>query len=256
MKQKTIPTKNKADTMITLIGTGHIFNLSNALHDIFDERIPDVICVELDQQRYNAIMMKQHNPKAYETAKKNLPFIYRLLARFQESMASEYGVNAGDEMLTAIKYAQSHGLPAEFIDMNAQHLFIKMWKSMPFTEKFRLLISGFAGLFISKKRVEEELKNLQNDFDTYLDEIGKKFPTIKNTLIDKRNEYMVNRIVSLNENYEKIMVITGDGHVPGISKILKSKDMEFETIRLTELREYKPKETAGSSASFSISYSE
>jgi len=256
MKQKTIPTKNKADKMITLIGTGHIFNLSNAINDTFDERTPDVICVELDQQRYNAIMMKQHNPKAYETAKKNLPFIYRLLARFQDSMASEYGVSAGDEMLTAIKYAQSHGLPAEFIDMNAQTLFIKMWKSMPFTEKFRLLISGFGGLFISKKRVEKELKNLQNDFDVYIEEIGKKFPTIKNTLIDKRNDYMVNRIVNLNENYEKIMVVIGDGHVPGMSKILQSKEIEFETIRLSKLRNHKKKDADSTTASFSINYKE
>ena len=242
--------------MITLIGTGHVFDLSSALNAIFDEKQPDVICVELDKQRYNAIMMKKHDPKAYEDAKKNLPFIYRMLGRFQESMASEYGVNAGDEMLAAINYAQSHGLPAEFIDMNAQNLFIKMWKSMPFSEKFRLLLSGFGGLFISKKRVEAELENIQDNFDVYMEEIGKKFPTIKTTLIDKRNDYMVNRLVRLNENYEKIITCIGDGHVPGISKILKSKDIEFETIRLSELRNLKPEKsnTDSTSGSFSINY--
>ena len=240
--------------MIILIGTGHVFDLSTALRDIFDERKPDVICVELDRQRYNAIMMKQSNPKAYEKAKKNLPFIYRLLARFQESMASEYGVNAGDEMLAAINYAQSHGMPAEFIDMNAQNLFIKMWKSMPFTEKFRLLLSGFGGLFISKKRVEEDLKNFQNDFDSYIEQIGTKFPTIKTTLIDKRNMYMVSKLVSLNENYQMIIACIGDGHVPGISKLLESKNIEFKTIRLSELRNHKKKEADSTSASFSINY--
>ena len=242
--------------MITLIGTGHVFDLSSALTAIFDEKQPDVICVELDLQRYNAIMMKASNPKAYEDAKKNLPFIYRMLAKFQESMASEYGVNAGDEMLASINYAKTHGLPAEFIDMNAQHLFIKMWKSMPFTEKFRLMLSGFGGLFVSKKRVEKELKNIQNDFDFYMDEIGKKFPTIKATLIDKRNDYMVNRLLSLNENYERIFACIGDGHVPGISKILKSKDVKFETIRLSELRNLKPEKSDAdsTSGSFSINY--
>jgi len=244
--------------MITLIGTGHVFDLSSALNAIFDEKQPDVICVELDKQRYNAKMMKKSNPKAYEDAKKNLPFIYKMLGRFQESMASEYGVNAGDEMLAAINYAQSHGLPAELIDMNAQQLFIKMWKSMPFSEKFRLLLSGFGGLFISKKRVEKELENIQDNFDVYMEEIGKNFPTIKTTLIDKRNDYMINRIVSLNENYGKIMVVIGDGHVPGISKILKSKDIEFETIRLSELRNQNPenRNVDSTSGSFSINYSE
>ncbi len=242
--------------MITLIGTGHVFDLSSALTAIFDEKQPDIICVELDKQRYNAIMMKKQDPKAYEDAKKNLPFIYRLLARFQESMASEYGVNAGDEMLAAINYAQTHGMPAELIDMNAQQLFIKMWRSMPFSEKFRLLLSGFGGLFISKKRVEAELENIQDNFDVYMEEIGKKFPTIKSTLIDKRNDYMVNRLIRLNENYEKIITCIGDGHVPGISKILKSKDIEFETIRLSELRNQKPEKSDvdSTSGSFSINY--
>jgi len=244
--------------MITLIGTGHVFDLSSALNTIFNEKTPDVICVELDKQRYNAIMMKKSNPKAYEDAKKNLPFIYRMLAKFQESMASEYGVNAGDEMLAAINYAQSHGIPAEFIDMNAQKLFIKMWKTMPFSEKFRLLLSGFGGLFVSKKRVEKELGNIQDNFDVYMEEIGKKFPTIKTTLIDKRNDYMVNKIINFNENNEKIIVVIGDGHVPGISKILTSKDIEFETIRLSELRNQKTQkiDSDSSSGSFSINYSE
>lgn len=244
--------------MITLIGTGHVFDLSSALNTIFNEKTPDVICVELDKQRYNAIMMKKSNPKAYEDAKKNLPFIYKMLGRFQESMASEYGVNAGDEMLAAINYAQSHGIPAEFIDMNAQKLFIKMWKTMPFTEKFRLLLSGFGGLFVSKKRVEKELGNIQDNFDVYMEEIGKKFPTIKTTLIDKRNDYMVNKIINFNENNEKIIVVIGDGHVPGISKILTSKDIEFETIRLSELRNQKTQkiDSDSSSGSFSINYSE
>ena len=45
--------------MITLIGTGHVFNLSSALKNVFNEKNPDVICVELDQQRLRALMIKK-----------------------------------------------------------------------------------------------------------------------------------------------------------------------------------------------------
>jgi pheromone shutdown protein TraB len=242
--------------MITLIGTGHIFDLKLALADIFDDKMPDAICVELDKERYSSIIMKQKNPDTYKRTKKNLPIIYKLLAKFQDSMASEYGVNAGDEMLTAVQYAQTHGITAQFIDMNAQRLFIKMWKSMPFSEKFRLILSGFGGLLISKKRVEKELKNVQKNFDEYLEEIGEKFPTIKTTLIDKRNAYMVNKLSILNETYERIIACIGDGHVPGISTLLQKNDIEFETIRLSELRDHKPKNADSTSASFSIHYKE
>jgi pheromone shutdown protein TraB len=134
--------------MITLIGTGHVFNLSNALLRIFDEKNPDVMCVELDKQRYNALMIKLSNPEAYKDAGKNLPLLYKLLARFQDSMAKEYGVTAGDEMLTAINYAQGRQLPVEFIDMNAQNLFPRMLKSMPMSEKLKLMLTGLVGFLL------------------------------------------------------------------------------------------------------------
>ena len=240
--------------MITLIGTGHVFDLSVPILRIFDEKQPDVIGVELDQQRYNALILRNTDPTAYQNAKKDIPVIYKMLASFQESMAEQYGVNAGDEMLTAITYAQSHQLPVAFIDTNAQTLFIHMWKTMPFTEKFKLLVSGLAGFFISKKRVEQELKAYQQNYDTYLEEIGKKFPTIKRTLIDERNQTMVLNLLKLHEQHQKIIACVGDGHVPGISKLLTEKQIPFETIRLQQLQNMKIPETDGSTAHFSIDY--
>ena len=141
--------------MITLIGTGHVFNLSQQILDIFDEIRPDIICIELDKQRYDALILKQTNPQEYKDQEKNVPLIYKLLSRFQEDMAKQYGVKAGSEMITAINYAQTYQLPLAFIDMNAQLMFTNMLKKMTFIEKFKLMFSGFGGFFISKKRVEE-----------------------------------------------------------------------------------------------------
>jgi len=242
--------------MITLIGTGHVFNLSQALLNIFDEKQPDILCVELDKQRFNALMMKKNDPEAYKNAQKNLPFIYRLLSRFQEGMANQYGVTAGDEMITTINYAQSHQLPIAFIDMNAQRLFSRMLKQMTLREKFRLMFSGVGGLFISKKHVEKEIEKLEDNLEKYIEEVGKKFPTIKRVLIDERNEYMTQQLKMATETHEKIIAVMGDGHIPGISKILKEKELEFETIRLNELRNQKPTSTDSSSASFSLEYKE
>jgi len=240
--------------MITLIGTGHIFDLSATLLSIFDEKEPEIIGVELDPQRYQGILLRNTDPTSYHAAKKNLPLIYRMLAQFQESMAEQYGVNAGDEMLSAINYAQSHQLSVAFIDTNAQQLFTHMWNTMPFLEKLRLIFSGVAGLFVSKKRVEAELKNYQQNFDSYIQEVGKKFPTIKRTLIDDRNEHMAHKLAELHEKHQKIVVCIGDGHVPGISRLLDEKKIPFETIRLQELQNWKRPETDGSSAHFSTNY--
>lgn len=242
--------------MITLIGTGHVFNLSQALLDIFEEKQPELLCVELDNQRYNALMLKQSNPEAYKKSVKNVPILYKLLARFQEGMANEYGVTAGAEMLTTIDFARSHQLPLTFIDMNAQRLFKKMLKKMTFREKFKLMFSGFGGLFVNKKRVEKELEKFEKNFDEYIEKIGEKFPTIKHVLIDERNYYMVKQLTTANEQYGKIIAVVGDGHIPGLTKLLEEKEVEFETIRLSELRSQKPVEQDSSTASFSLEYRE
>jgi len=241
--------------MITLIGTGHIFDLSSALIEIFDENLPETICVELDRQRFNALMMKNTNPEEYKNASKNAPIIYKMLARFQNNMAKEYGVNAGDEMLTSVRYAQSHQIPLEFIDMNAQKLFSNMLRAMSLSEKFKFLLSGIGGLFVSKKNVEIELKKIERETESYIEQISKNFPTIKRTLIDERNSHMAKNLVKLNEEKEKIIACVGDGHICGISKLLDQENIEYTTIRLSELRNMKIK-TNSSNASFSMEYNE
>lgn len=238
--------------MITLIGTGHVFNLSQPLLHIFDEKQPEILCVELDKQRYHALITKQTDPERYKEQSKNLPILYKLLSRFQEGMAKEYGVQAGEEMLTTINYAQTHQKPIAFIDMNAQMLFSKMLKNMTIKEKIRLLFSGFGGIFVNKKRVEKELKRIQENFDYYMDEIGKKFPTIKKILIDERNEYMTKQLENADKQYKQVIAVVGDGHIPGLTKLLEEKDLDFETIRLNELRKHETSNSNSSSASFTI----
>jgi pheromone shutdown protein TraB len=240
--------------MITLIGTGHVFDLTSALLSIFDTVNPDIISVELDQQRYQAMILRQTQPETYEKARQDLPFVYRLLAQFQEDMAKQYGVHAGDEMLTAITYAQSHALPVAFIDTDAQRLFTTMWRTMPMTEKLKLIFSGFAGFFVSRKRVEQELKHYEDNYTTYLEEVGKRYPTIKRILIDERNQHMVGKLMELHQQYQRIIACIGDGHVPGISLLLQEKQIPFEAVRLHDLQTQPRRDTDGTSASFSFDY--
>ena len=242
--------------MIILIGTGHVFNLSQALNNIFDEKQPEIMCVELDKQRFKALTLKKTDPEAYKNMERNVPILYKILARFQEGMAKEYGVTAGEEMLTAINYASSHQIPVAFIDMNAQHLFAKMLRSMSFSEKLKLLFSGFGGFFVSRKHVEKELQKIEKNFDKYINEIGEKLPTIKRVLIDERNYYMVQQLATASDQYEKVVAVIGDGHIPGISELLKKKEIEFETIRLSELRNQEQSKSDSAAASFSMEYKE
>jgi hypothetical protein len=48
----------------------------------------------------------------------------------------------------------------------------------------------------------------------------------------------------------------GDGHISGISELLKSKKVEFENIRLSELRNQNTTISNSSTASFTIEHKE
>ena len=169
-------------------------------------------------------------------------------------MAKQYGVTAGSEMITAINYAQTNQLPIAFIDMNAQYMFTNMLKKMTLKEKIKLMFSGFGGFFVSKKSVEEELKKFEQNFDSYIEQIGKKLPTIKKVLIDERNNYMVQELVKISETYSKIIAVVGDGHIPGLSKLLTEKKIDFKEIRLSQIKDKKIPDRDSSTASFSIDY--
>ncbi|RLF62536.1 MAG: hypothetical protein DRN16_01280 [Thermoplasmata archaeon] len=221
--------------MITLVGTGHVFDLSSAISDLLYEKMPDVVCLELDEKRFQAL--KQHRENGVRGVDVSLPVVYRFLAGFQEKMAEKYGTMVGNEMIAAEEFASLHNVGVELIDMDAEELLLKMWREMRLIEKIRFFVSGFTSLFVSKKDVERELEKFQGDYHGYIEEISKRFPTIRKVLIDDRNEYMARRLIGLNEKYEKIVAIVGDGHVEGLSKILKDNKVELEVIRLKDLLE-------------------
>lgn len=241
--------------MITLIGTGHVFDLSAAVHHHLQQLQPNVVCMELDKPRYTSLVQRRNSPVAQRDTS-SLPVVYRLLSRFQEGVAKEYGVNVGDEMLAADAYAHQHNVPIELIDMNAQQLFTHMWSSMSLLERARLFFGSiFGGLLVSRKRIEKELEDFQEHYDTYLDEIAQRFPTIKKVLIDDRNKYMADKLVKLNQKYDQVVALVGDGHIPGLTQLLEKEKVEVNTIRLKELQQHvSTTDSSGKSFSFSTEY--
>ncbi|HEX08346.1 MAG TPA: hypothetical protein ENG38_00880, partial [Thermoplasmatales archaeon] len=197
--------------MIILVGTGHIFDLSSAISNLLYEKMPDVICLELDERRFQAL--KERRESGTREVDTSLPIIYKFLANFQEKLAEKYGTMVGNEMIAAEEFASINNVDIELIDVDAQELLLRMWKEMRLIEKVRLFISSFSSLFVSKKSIEKELEKLQDNYYEYIEGIGKRFPTIRKVLIDDRNEYMAKRLIELNKKHEKIVAIVGDGHI-------------------------------------------
>lgn len=215
--------------MITIVGTGHVFDLSSKISQIIEEKIPNLICVELDEKRYLAMISKDRESR-------DLPLMYKILSRFQQRVADWYGTKAGEEMLIAIKIAGVKGIDVKFIDMDAEMVFERFWKSMGFGEKIKMIFSGIIGLISGRKIMEREIDRFKDRVDEIIEEVGKKFPSMKRILIDERDEYMARKLEELSKDYRSIMAFVGDGHVPGIERYLRSRNLEVEVIRLKDLQ--------------------
>jgi len=219
--------------MITLLGVGHVFNISPNIEKLIKDRMPSVVCVELDKFRYQALVSKQTSEGA--------PVIYQMLSRFQKKMANKYGVDVGEEMLGAVRTAKRIGAKIAFIDVDASFIFNRFWSSMSFSEKIKFIVGAFGGIFVRKKQVERELEKFGKDSEKYLEMFSREFPTVKEELIDKRDAYMAKAIRTINKEHSDIVAVIGDGHISGVSKALS--DLELEIIRLKEIREMKVSRT-------------
>ncbi|KAA0002578.1 MAG: hypothetical protein FE048_03500 [Thermoplasmata archaeon] len=218
---------------VILIGVGHVFDISQQIKDIIEYVKPDIIALELDDKRMQALL----SPKF----EKDVPLFYKLLGKVQENIAKKYGVKTGSEMMAGIQKARELGIPTICIDMDAQSVFVKLWKYMPLRKKISLIFGGFATLLFSKNRVEKEVELFEKNADEYLFHFEKYFPNVKKILIDERNEYMASRLKVYLEEYPTIIAIVGEGHILGLKNMLQ-EHASLTLIHLTDLREGKWKE--------------
>jgi len=222
--------KSLSHYMIVLVGTGHVFDLSSKIVQLIEEKSPNLVCVELDEKRYGAIISPDKDSR-------NIPIMYRILSKFQQRVAEWYGTRVGEEMITAIEVAKRKGIDVEFIDMDAEEIFRKFWKNMSLREKLKIIFSGIFGLVGRRSTIEREINKFKDRVDEVIEEIGRNFPSIKKVLIDERNEHMARRLEELSKEYDRIIAFIGDGHVPGIEKHLRSRNIEVEVVRLRDLQD-------------------
>jgi pheromone shutdown protein TraB len=212
--------------VIVLVGVGHVFDIASQVSKIIEEERPDAVCVELDQARYDALLNPGKRTNAH-------PF-YRLLAKIQRRLADQFGGEVGAEMLAATRTAQAIGAEVLLIDTDAAKMFSRLNTELPLREKAKLGFSVITSLFISRRTLEREIDNLQEDTSHYMDEMGQQLPTLKKVLVDDRNILMAKRIDNAASRYPVVLAVIGDGHVEGIDQLLDRDDVKV--YRLKDVR--------------------
>ena len=218
--------------MITIIGTGHVFNISEQIMFFIKQIWPQAVLVELDGTRLNALESST-SVSEQKTEEEELPWIYRSSAKYQARMAKKYGTRTGNELLTAVQTGRLVGAEIGMIDMDVIKLTNEMWSEMSFWERTRYTLSTYRDRFGGKRRAEKAVEDLTENQDKTMESMRRRYPTLVRKLIDERNEYMIGQILPYTEKYDNIVVVVGDFHVEGIVKGLEGH--EIRKIRLGDI---------------------
>jgi pheromone shutdown-related protein TraB len=247
-------TVNLGGKEIKLIGTAHISRESiEEVKKIICEEKPDMVCVELDQGRYNSITQndnweKLDLSKVFKEGKGFLLIANLVLASFQRRLGNELGVKPGEEMKIAVETAAELGIPHSLCDREVQVTLRRAWARCGLWSKSKLLASLLASAFTTEKLSSQEIENLKNrsELDGMMNELAEYLPGVKETLIDERDRYLAAKIwasappAAENGAKQKIAAVIGAGHMDGIKTHLEKLSLAEETADVSELDKIPP----------------
>jgi pheromone shutdown-related protein TraB len=221
-----------------LIGTAHVSKHSaEQVKEVIEAEKPDAVCVELDKQRYQSITdgnkwKEMDIIQVIKEKKASLLLMNLAISSFQNRMANQFGIKAGQEMIQGIESAKETGATLVLADRNIQITFARIWGGIGLKGKALLLSQVIAGIFSKESITEEELEKMksQDTLQAILNEFTETFPRLKKPLIDERDQYLAQKIKEAPG--EKIVAVLGAAHVPGIKEEIKK---EQDLTKLTSV---------------------
>jgi pheromone shutdown-related protein TraB len=218
-----------------LIGTAHVSKHSaEEVKQVIELERPDSVCIELDEQRYKAIIdgskWKEMDIFSVIKEKKSTFLLMNLvISSFQKRMAKQFGIKPGQEMIQGIESAEEIGAKIVLADRNIQITFARIWSGIGLWGKAMLITQIFASIFNKDNISEEELENLKSKdmLNAMLEDFTAAFPRLKVPLIDERDQYLAQKIKEAPGN--KIVAVLGAAHIPGITEEIK-KEQDLEAL--------------------------
>ncbi len=210
------------DRRVYLVGTAHVSSRSvEEVRQVIQEVRPDTVCVELDQNRFEAMTDEERWKKLdiFDVIKKKkVPFLIvsLALAAYQRRLGEKFGTEPGAELKAAIEEAESIDAELVLADRDIQITFRRIWRNTSFLGKLRLLWTLGNGFFDDEDVPEQQLEELKQE-DTLaamLGEFAEKLPQIKGPLIDERDQYLMSSIEDAPG--KTIVAVVGAAHVPGM----------------------------------------
>jgi len=142
---------------------------------------------------------------------------FTLLGTLQQELGQVFKITPGAEMLSAVTTAQQMRIPIAFIDRPIIETFARMQElgEQVKAEQEHMTKQMEEEPFTMEdlQKMIEELKDPAN-IREMIQEFEKNYPQLFQVLIQERNEYMTEQILTYNNNHpnHSILVITGAGH--------------------------------------------
>ncbi|HTJ46795.1 MAG TPA: TraB/GumN family protein [Kofleriaceae bacterium] len=219
----------KNGTTYYLVGTAHVSERSvEEVRALIDEVEPDIVCVELDSGRHDALTKDSafRDLDVFKVIKegKTLYLLAHLaLGAYQRRMGAALGVKPGSEMLAAIDAAKAKGSKVELVDRDINLTLRRTWKSLGVWKRATLLTSL---VFPAKADDDDEPEEITAEtveklketkaLSEMLDELSRALPEVKRPLIDERDAYMISKIEEAGVGAKKVVAVVGAAHVPGM----------------------------------------
>ncbi|GAB4231657.1 MAG: TraB/GumN family protein [Acidobacteriota bacterium] len=212
---------------IILLGTAHVSRRSvEEVRDVIAREKPDVVAVELDEQRLRNLLdpeqWKRTDVVAVIRQGKALLLLSSLLmASIQRRIGKQLGVEPGAELREAVEQGRRSGAHIELIDRDIRITLRRAWKRIRLRERFKVLFQMVGGLFAADELDAETIESLKQDekLGDVLEMLADEFPAVKGVLIDERDRYMAEKLRRISAR--KIVAVVGAGHVPGILRELE-----------------------------------
>jgi pheromone shutdown-related protein TraB len=213
---------------IVVLGTAHVSRESvDLVRSAVSELRPDVVCVELDAKRFEALA----RPDRFEgldlrevirTRQLATLGLNLALASYQRSLGVALGVKPGAELLEAARCAEAEGIPVALCDRDVRITLRRAWRALSFWKRMLLVSTFTAAIFEREQLSEEDLRELRRTdvLSRLLNELGEAFPGLKTVLIDERDAYLAERIRETPGR--RLLAVVGAGHVAGLVRTLES----------------------------------
>lgn len=207
-----------------LAGTAHVSRQSaDMVTALIADEAPDTVCVELCEQRYQAIRDKNkwREMDIFKVIKEKKAFLLLanlLLASFQKKIADKFGVQPGQDMLAALAAADKNGAGIHLVDREIRTTLARAWNAIGLWGKFKLLFQMMVSIVGANEIEEEEIEQLKQEdvLQMLLSELEQSHPMLQKILIDERDRYLAHKIKTAPG--QKIVAVVGAGHMPGIRR--------------------------------------